>query len=256
MHRSLTTLLLTSALAAPALADGLDKARVPARARAVLHVDVEALLASQLVRELEKVDPDVKLDFDLGEHEPLLEGVRPLQDVRSVTIFTADAASERFGAVVRTSDKADALLQVAIASDAYELVPLGDWQVHSWKQGAKRAYGAVVPLPLSSDRLVLVTNDAQLMRMGSPSSRAPARAWRPRPRASSRPSRPAARSSSSPPTSPSRSWATSTPPRRWRAWSRGSSCRWARRRATSSPTSRWSRHNPRTPSACNRSCRA
>jgi hypothetical protein len=166
MQRPLATLLLATALAAPASSDVLDKARVPARARALVHVDVEALLASQVVRELEQADPDMKIDFDLGEATPLLKGVRPLQDVRSVTLFAVDPQQERFGVVLRTSDKADALLKVAIATDAYELVPLAGWQVHSWKDGEQRVFGAVVPLQGTGDRLVLMSNDADLMGAG------------------------------------------------------------------------------------------
>jgi hypothetical protein len=166
MQRAITTLLFAAGLALPALGDGLHKERVPAGARAVVHVDVEALLASRLVDELKQADPDVDVDFDLGELTPLLQGVRPLQDVRSVTVFASDPAQERFGVVLRTSDKADALLQVAIATDAYELVGLGGWQVHSWSDGAQRVWGAVVPLGEGADRIVLISNDPQLMSDG------------------------------------------------------------------------------------------
>ena len=166
MHRTLLSFLLAGALgalSAPALADGLDRSRIPQNVQAIVHLDVEALLASQLARRLQELDPKLDPDFDLGQQEPMLSGVRPLRDLRSLTIFAADARSRRFGAMVRTSDKADALLQLAMAAETYELVPLAGWQVHSWSEGGERVYGAVVPLGQSADRLVLLANDAQVM---------------------------------------------------------------------------------------------
>lgn len=170
MLRILLTSLITPLIAAaPALSDGLDKTRIPASARAVVHLDVEAFVASQMVRKLQELHPEVQVDFDLGEHHPMLRGLQPLREVRSVTFFTGEKGfssnpeEQRVGALVRCSDKVDALLQIATGVEQYRLEPLDGWQVHSWSEGDHTVYGAVLPVDGSAERLVLVSNDSRVM---------------------------------------------------------------------------------------------
>lgn len=154
-------------LAAPTLADGFDRARVPADARLVAHVDVEAVVRSRLVQELQRLEPDLDVDFDLGDEVPLLAGVRPLRDVRSITLFAVDPERQRVGAVVRLSEKADALLQIAQGLDQYESLDIEGYTVHSWSESEhQRAFASLFPVQGSGDRLVLVSNDPALMGRG------------------------------------------------------------------------------------------
>jgi len=166
MQRTLLLGLLAATCISPALADGLDKSHVPASARAVVHIDVEALVASQIARKVQELNPEANVQFDLGQVQPMLAGIRPLQELRSVTIFCADPKSQKFGAVVRCTDKVDALLDMAMGVEGYELTPIDGWQVHSWHDGEQRVYGAVLPIGSSKERLVLLANDTHAMSEG------------------------------------------------------------------------------------------
>jgi hypothetical protein len=166
MQRILLTSVLAVAFTGSALCDGLDKSRVPASARAVVHIDIEALIASQMVRKVQELHPEVQIDVDLGEHHPMLRGLHPLRELRSVTFFTgpqgfaSEPENQRVGALVRCSEKIDALLQMATGVEQYQLTPLDGWQVHSWSEGGQTVYGAVLPVGGSNERLVLVSNDS------------------------------------------------------------------------------------------------
>ena len=170
MQRTLLLGLLAvtciSPVVSPVRADGLDKSHVPASARAVVHIDVEALVASQIARKVQELNPEANVQFDLGQVQPMLAGIRPLQEVRSVTLFCADPKSQKFGAIVHCTDKVDALLDMAMAVDGYELAPIDNWQVHSWSNDGQRVYGAVVPIGNSKERLVLLANDTKAMGEG------------------------------------------------------------------------------------------
>jgi hypothetical protein len=159
--------VISLGLATPLAADGFNRAHVPASARAVAHLDVEALLRSELVNELQKLDPQFALDFDMGEHHPMLKGFKPLQDVRSITVFSSDLGKQRLGALVRVDAKIETLLQIATAFDPYESFEVDGQPVHSWSEGDdQRVFACVRPISGSSDRLVLVTNDAGLLGSG------------------------------------------------------------------------------------------
>jgi hypothetical protein len=166
--RTLTAVcLLSFGFAAPLAADGFNRAHVPATARSVAHVDVEALLRSQVVAEMQKLDPEFKLDFDLGEHHPMLKGFQPLKQVRSVTLFAADIAKERMGAVLRVDSRFETVLQVAAGLEQYGSMDVGGQLVHTWNgEDDVDVYAAVLPIAGSSDRLVLVTNDTTLLGSG------------------------------------------------------------------------------------------
>ncbi len=157
------------ALACPLLAGGFDRARVPAKAHAVAHVDLEALLRSKLLAEVQRMHPDFKADLDLGEASPFLRGVQPLKDIRSVTVFATDLRQERFGLLLHASDKVEALLNMATAVEQYSVQQVGGRSVHSWsddEDGGERVLAALFEIGGSTDKLVLASNDPELMAEG------------------------------------------------------------------------------------------
>src|SRR6187402_374391 len=101
MRQHVTAALIFLSCAVPLHAGGFDRGRVPASAVAVAHVDVEALMRSQLVAELQRLHPELASELDLGQHHPMLAGVQPLRDVRSITVFASDVSQQKLAALVQ-----------------------------------------------------------------------------------------------------------------------------------------------------------
>ncbi|HVS19482.1 MAG TPA: hypothetical protein VMT18_12830 [Planctomycetota bacterium] len=152
-------------LAAPLRAGGYDSSRVPSDAVIVAHLDVEALVRSQVWAELQRQHPEVSLQLDLGKHHPMLAGIQPLRDVRSVTVFTSDAGKERFAALLHVDARLEAALQVAVGLEQYEALEVNGRSIHSWSDGDSDRVFAYVQ-PVGDDRLVLVSNDTALLGKG------------------------------------------------------------------------------------------
>jgi hypothetical protein len=165
MRQHLTAALLLLSSAAPLHAGGFDRGRVPAGAVAVAHVDVEALMRSQLVAELQRQHPDMAAELDLGRHHPMLAGLQPLRDVRSITVFASDVSKQKLAAVVQVDGKLEALLQVAMGLEPYEALEVDGRTIHSWSDGDEQRIFAYVQ-EVGADRLILIANDTQLLGQG------------------------------------------------------------------------------------------
>ena len=87
--RRLAPALFLTALAAPSMADGLRADRIPADARWLVHIDVEAFLASSLWKEAQERGAALDLEDLVDEMEDVREelGIDPMRDLRSVTLY-------------------------------------------------------------------------------------------------------------------------------------------------------------------------
>lgn len=159
-------LALCLSLSGPALADGLDRSLVPAQAQAVVHMDFEALAASQLARMMAELDGEFDLDMDLGEEFPMFAGFRPLRDIRSVTVFALDVKKEQAGALVHTTSAANPLLEAARDVEQYAAADIGGHALHSWSMDGEMVYAAVFQNAGSDDQMVLVSNSEAVMTAG------------------------------------------------------------------------------------------
>jgi hypothetical protein len=163
--RTLFAGLLTLTLVAPLNAGGFDRTRVPVDALAVAHVDLEALVRSQLLVELQRQHPEFSTSFDLGEHHPMLAGIQPLRDVRSVTVFAGDLAQQKLAALVQVDERLEALLQVAMGLEQYESLEVDGRTIHSWSEGEGERVFAYVH-GTQGDRTILISNDTGLLGRG------------------------------------------------------------------------------------------
>lgn len=165
MRHHVTTALLLLSCAVPLHAGGFDRTRVPAGAVAVAHVDVEALMRSQLMAELQRQHPELASELDLGQHSPMLAGVQPLRDVRSITVFASDVSQQKLAAVVQVDAKLEPLLQIAVGLEQYEALQVDGRTIHTWSEdGDERIFAYVQEL--GADRLILIANDTQLLGQG------------------------------------------------------------------------------------------
>lgn len=157
--------LLALCSAAPLHAGGFDRAHVPAGAVLVAHLDVEALVRSQMLAELQRLHPEIAAELDLGKHHPMLAGVQPLRDVRSITVFASDLAQQKLAALIQVDAKLESLLQVAMGLEPYEALEVDGRTIHSWSAGDDERVFAYVH-GTGAERLILVTNDTQLLGQG------------------------------------------------------------------------------------------
>jgi len=98
------------ALASPALAEPLDRARIPAAARWLVHVDLEAAVRSQLFqRMLQNHEIRAELDEGLAEMRAKI-GIDPLEDIHSITLFGISPDPENAVAIISASSSIDTAL--------------------------------------------------------------------------------------------------------------------------------------------------
>lgn len=107
--------LAGAVLAAPALAGPADFDTIPAEARFVVHVDVEALLETPhlgpLLREVVKGESDFDVDMDLDDEGPFAAfGVDPLETVLDVTVMMIDPDDDEGVIRMRTTDAIDRMV--------------------------------------------------------------------------------------------------------------------------------------------------
>jgi hypothetical protein len=145
-------------LAAPALADRLDPGVVDARARVLVHLDVQALKATtifQLLREdkAEEIDAAVA-DFAAET------GLNPLEDLRGVTIYALDVSQDRWIALLHTTDRVDAALQELRSQPGYSETQAGDKTIHSFANAHDRWYGHLFRAREGEQRLFALAEDS------------------------------------------------------------------------------------------------
>lgn len=143
-------------LALPVEAGGFDAERVPAGARAVVHVDVAGLQRTALWRMAGELGLHAELD-ELGELEREF-GVNPLRDVRSVTIWDTTGTGEGKAAVLVTGARIDAALERLQGAPQYRSVESDRLRVHAWDDGDDMSVFAFVH-PTGDDERVVILSD-------------------------------------------------------------------------------------------------
>jgi hypothetical protein len=151
-----TSVLL--ALAAPLLADRLDPALVDARARVLVHLDVQALKATELYRLL-RSDVGEKMDEALEDFEAET-GLNPLQDLRGVTIYATDVSQDRWIALLHTTARIDGALQELRKQPGYSESRVGDKTIHSFANDHERWFGHLFVGQGGEERLFALAEDS------------------------------------------------------------------------------------------------
>ncbi len=143
-------------LVSPVRADALDKSRVPAQARWVAHVDVEALTRSTLFAALRAQNEEFELDGDLAELKAEF-GIDPFVDLKSLTVYCADKSPERAVILMTGSDKLDAALMRLQEQPGYRTEKDGAHTLHVWSQDEETWYGWVLRRDATANRVVVLS---------------------------------------------------------------------------------------------------
>lgn len=153
--------VLLLALAAPALADRLDPTVVDARARVLVHLDVEALKATTLF-DLVHAGAAEEMNAALADFAAET-GLNPLQDVRSATVYATDVAEGRWIALLHTNDRLDAALAELKKQPSYSESKVGDKTILALANGGERWYGHLFRAQEGEERLFALAEDQDVL---------------------------------------------------------------------------------------------
>ena len=155
LKRALLTLGLIAATAAVAVADPFEAKTVPADAKWVVHLDVDAIAASAFWPLIEqKINADTNLQNGLQQFE-MMAGMMVPQDLHAVTLYGRgfDGADVVIIAKARANQRQ--LLTMLQANPSFASAPHGSHQIISWEDKGKVIHGAF----FSSDRAVIAQSN-------------------------------------------------------------------------------------------------
>jgi hypothetical protein len=156
---SLAAVLL---LAPAAVAGGLQKSRVPAGARWLVHLDVESMKRSKLYDVVHQASGESGTnEMDAGiEHVRMFAGLDPTMDFQSVTLFCASSSPESCVAVLAGNANIDTALEKLRSLASYHTTPVGNRSLHTWGNGHETWYAWVRRPEGSDERVVVASQDS------------------------------------------------------------------------------------------------
>lgn len=149
------------ALSAPAHADALDKARIPADARWFAHLDLDALKRSELFTALQAAEK-TSLTAEFDEFAEL--GLNPMEDLRSIGVYCLDKNPERAVLLLVGNEHVDAALAKLSKTPSYHAEELDGRPLHVWDDGGEKSFVCVARREGSNDRLVVRAGDKETLR--------------------------------------------------------------------------------------------
>jgi hypothetical protein len=151
-----TSALALACFAGTALAGPLDRSIVPAATPWVLHVDVEAAVASKVGSFM----LSHKGEFDLDGLDGLKAfGIDAPRDLLSITIFSPDAKSEDGVVAVLATPAIDALWNHLKTEPHAKSITVDGVELLSWDDKGERKYGRVTPSADGKTRLALISDE-------------------------------------------------------------------------------------------------
>jgi hypothetical protein len=167
MNRLSSLLAVLVLLAPPAVADVLQKSRIPAGARWIAHLDVQAMRSSKLyalVREESANDGTDEVADGLAEFR-MFAGLDPTQDFESVTLYSVSFSEKGCVALLAGGAKIDGALEKMKTLENYRTTPVQGHVLHTWGDLGDTWYASVHRVSGSEDRVVVASQDpAQVVR--------------------------------------------------------------------------------------------
>jgi hypothetical protein len=137
MDMRLFKILLILQLAVSAWAGPLDSGDVSSSARWVIHLDGEALWASDLGAQLMGIAHAPELQAKLGAIK-MLFGTDLTQDIHSITLYGPDGNDTQAVALVKGRMDRQKLVSLAVLTPRYEKMTAGESVIHRWGDGGDK----------------------------------------------------------------------------------------------------------------------
>ena len=153
MNTAILALAGTLLSAAPLLADGVDKSQVPAETPFLVHLDLEGLLDSTIGKIiLEEAGDELLSESGLKEIEEEL-GINPLEDIKSITVFSTGGSLEHGVALVRCTARIEKAFERLHEEEDVRTFEQGGFKLHAIDDAV--AYLAKD----GNERIVLLSDD-------------------------------------------------------------------------------------------------
>lgn len=168
MNRLQSSLIALLLVAPPAMADGLQKNRVPAGVRWVAHLDVEALRNStvyDVVHEEAGKNGGNELDAGLAQFK-VYAGLDPTVDFKSVTLYGTSKSEKSCVALLSGNASVDDALVKLKTKQNYRTTPVQSYMVHTWGDDHETWYAYVVRKDGADERVVLASQDSAELARG------------------------------------------------------------------------------------------
>ena len=137
MDMRLFKILIILQLAVSAWAGPLDSGDVSSSAKWVIHLDGEALWASELGAQLMEIAHAPELQAKLGAIK-MLFGTDLTKDIHSITLYGPDGNDTQAVALVKGRMDRQKLVSLAVLSPRYEKMTAGESVIHRWGDGGDK----------------------------------------------------------------------------------------------------------------------
>lgn len=135
----------------------LPRRALPADTAFVAHFDARAFLASSWWQALGDM-PEVVEALQSSEELRMVReqfGIDPFQDLLSVTVLGRDDKGDGAAVLVRTTDKADGVLETLRGVDVHGMVQQGGMELDRWGEEGDGVFGSFFATP-SGDRVAIL----------------------------------------------------------------------------------------------------
>jgi len=168
MNRFTSSLMLAVLLAPAALADGLHKDRVPASARWLVHLDVEALKSSKLyqrVHDESAKDGSNELDAGLAQIQAFA-GIDPTVDLKCVTLYCTTKSEKSCVALLSGNSKIDSAIDKLKTMERYRTTVIGSYALHTWGGEHDTWYAYASKKEGGDERVLVASQDSEQLVHG------------------------------------------------------------------------------------------
>jgi hypothetical protein len=167
MIRSVAVGLCIGAGLSSAQAGPLNKQWVDGEAKWVVHMDVEAAMASSYGPRLQQLYQVAIEGLGDGEPREVLRraGIDLMRDVKGATLYGMDSRGEEGVLVVHAAAGVDRLLEpLSEHLPGFERVADAAPMTFSWMEGKSRRYGRIQPGPAEGERLIILARSIEEFR--------------------------------------------------------------------------------------------
>lgn len=167
MRRTLTSVAMVTMCAGSALAGPLMPERVLPDAKWVLHLDIEAIVNSNVGHAILDGPMGAEIRADIEEDFVREMGIDPLKDLRGVTIFGHSEEETEALILISATGAIDApLAKLPDIVPNYSAIREGDRVVHTWRDGEETVYAYAAPGSGAGERVVLFSGNVDELRRG------------------------------------------------------------------------------------------
>lgn len=175
MRRGVMNAAIVMVCAGSASAGPLMTERVLSDATWVVHIDIEAIVGSNLGRMMldGPIGGEIRAELSQDAMEEI--GIDPLKDLRGVTIFGRGEDEQQAVVVISATEAIDApLAKLPAMVENYSEIREGNRVVHSWDDGGQKMYVYAAPGKFAGERVVLFSGNVEELKRGMVRFEAPA----------------------------------------------------------------------------------